>query len=65
MSKHYKGEIECVSVIEQQKLNFNLGNAMKYIFRAGQKEENNKEEDLYKALDYIHRELYGKWFHEK
>lgn len=63
-SDHYKGKIQCIDVIEQQKYNFNLGNAQKYLWRAGIKTTDSKD-DLYKALDYLHRELFGVWYHEK
>ena len=52
---HYNsGGIEVINVIEQWKLGFHSGNALKYICRAGRK---NKDpiEDLEKALWYIRR----------
>ena len=53
---HYnKGTIEVITVIEDWKLNFNLGNAIKYIGRCEHK--NNKEEDIRKAIWYLEREL--------
>lgn len=53
---HYnKGNIEVIEVIEDWKLNFNLGNAIKYIARCEYKE--NKKQDLEKAKWYIEREL--------
>lgn len=53
---HYnKGNIEVIEVIEDWKLNFNLGNAIKYIARCEHKE--NKKQDLEKAKWYIEREL--------
>lgn len=53
---HYnKGNIEVIDVIEDWKLNFNLGNAIKYIARCEHKE--NKKQDLEKAKWYIEREL--------
>jgi len=45
--------VECIEVVER--MNFNLGNAVKYIWRAGLKE--NIEENLKKAVWYIKREL--------
>jgi hypothetical protein len=53
--KHYnqiKG-VECIDVVEQ--MSFNLGNAVKYIWRCGDK--GNKKEDLRKAVWYINREI--------
>lgn len=45
--------IECIQITEH--MGFCLGNAIKYIWRAGLK--NDKREDLEKALFYIKREL--------
>lgn len=45
--------VECITVVEH--MNFNLGNAMKYIWRAGEK--GNLIEDLQKARWYLTREL--------
>lgn len=54
--KHYNvGKIEVIEAIEEWKLNFNLGNAIKYIARCEHKE--NKKQDLEKAKWYIEREL--------
>ena len=53
---HYKvhpSGIECIEVTEH--FNFCLGNAIKYIWRAGEK--NNQIEDLKKARWYIDREI--------
>lgn len=55
---HYGGKknpYEAIKVIEAWKLNFNLGNTVKYISRAGKK--NDLIEDLEKALWYLNREL--------
>ena len=53
---HYNtGTIEVIPVIEDWKLNFNLGNAIKYIGRCEHKE--NKKQDLEKAKWYIEREI--------
>ena len=46
---------EAVTVINAWGLNFNKGNAVKYIARAGHK--NNEEEDLGKAIRYLQIEL--------
>lgn len=54
--KHYTEHpsgIECIQITEH--MNFCLGNAIKYIWRADIK--GNKEEDLKKAIWYIEREL--------
>lgn len=55
---HYGGKdnpYETIKVIENWKLNFNLGNAIKYLARADHK--NNKLQDLEKAKWYIQREI--------
>lgn len=53
---HYKqGKIEVIDTIESYNLNFNLGNAVKYICRCNYK--GAKVNDLKKAIWYINREL--------
>ena len=53
---HYKvGGIETIDFIEAKKLNYNMGNAVKYISRADHK--GNRLQDLEKAKWYIDREL--------
>lgn len=55
---HYNsGKIEVIDFIEDQGLNFNLGNAVKYISRAGKKDPKKFREDLEKAIWYLKREL--------
>ena len=55
---HYNsGKIEVIDFIEDQNLNFNLGNAVKYISRAGKKDPKKFREDLEKAVWYLNREL--------
>jgi hypothetical protein len=54
--KHYTSHpsgVECIQVTEH--MGFNLGNAMKYIWRADEK--GNAVEDLRKAVWYINREI--------
>ena len=52
---HYYGEkFEVIDIIEDFKLGFNLGNAVKYILRAGKKSD--FKEDLEKAVWYLQRE---------
>ena len=46
--------VECIEVAEQ--MNFNLGSALKYIWRCEDKWD--KVEDLKKAIWYIEREIY-------
>lgn len=53
---HYKqGKVEVIDTIESYNLNFNLGNAVKYICRCNYK--GDKVNDLKKAIWYINREL--------
>ena len=54
---HYKsaGGIEAIDVIESFGLGFHLGNAAKYILRAGKK--GDAIEDLKKAEWYLKREI--------
>jgi hypothetical protein len=53
---HYQANgIEVIDIIENFDLNFNLGNTVKYVLRAGKK--GNKKEDLEKAVWYLKREL--------
>ena len=56
---HYtRGAIEVWDFIRDQKLNYHLGNAIKYICRAGYKSTESKEADLKKAIHYLQNELY-------
>ena len=53
---HYTfGSIEVIDVIEGLLLPYHLGNAVKYIARAGRKDPAKTEEDLRKAIWYINR----------
>lgn len=53
---HYTdGKIEVIDFIEDKKLGFHLGNAVKYITRAGKKDPAKTVEDLEKAIWYIKR----------
>ena len=52
---HYGGKenpYEAIKVIEAWDLNFNLGNVLKYINRAGKKSE-DPIRDLEQAVDYL------------
>jgi hypothetical protein len=51
-----KGKIEVIDFIEDQELGFNLGNAVKYISRAGKKNVETYIQDLKKAIWYLERE---------
>jgi hypothetical protein len=55
---HYGGKdnpYEAIKVIEAWDVGFNLGNTLKYISRAGKKD--NIIQDLEKALFYLNREI--------
>ena len=54
---HYyrRGSIQVWDFIRDQGLNFHLGNAIKYICRAGHKE--SRIADLSKAIHYLQNEL--------
>lgn len=55
---HYAdGKIEVIDYIEDKKLGFCLGNAIKYISRAGKKDKSKEVEDLKKAIWYIERRI--------
>ena len=55
---HYAdGKIEVIDFIDDKKLNFNLGNVVKYVARAGKKDKSKELEDLKKALWYLEREI--------
>ena len=62
---HYTdSRIEVIDYIEDKNLGFCLGNAIKYISRAGKKKDNGRDikakeiEDLQKAIWYINRRIY-------
>lgn len=48
---------ETIKVIEAWQLDFCLGNAVKYISRAGKKDPDKEIEDLQKAVWYIQRKI--------
>lgn len=60
---YYVGNIEVIDFIEDKELGYHLGNAVKYISRAGKKHENGMSdkdkmiEDLRKAVWYINRKI--------
>ena len=55
---HYNiGKYEVIDVINDWRLNFQLGNAIKYIARAGRKDPSKTVEDLEKARFYIDYEI--------
>ena len=53
---HYTdGNIEVIDFIEDKNLPYHLGNAVKYISRAGKKDPEKTAEDLQKAVWYLNR----------
>ena len=54
---HYGKRPDVIDFNIKYNLNFTLGNAVKYIARAGKKKGESKESDLNKAIDCIKREL--------
>lgn len=63
---HYRAasnSLQVIDIIEMFDLNFHRGNAVKYVLRAGKKEEVGYEtylkeiEDLKKAIWYLNREI--------
>ena len=53
-TKHPSG-VECIQITEH--FDFCLGNAIKYIWRAGEKNKDSEIEDLEKARWYIDRQI--------
>ena len=46
---------DVLDIVKDYNLNFNRGNILKYIIRAGKKD--NEIQDLEKAKDYLNREI--------
>lgn len=56
--KHYTSDpsgIECIQITRHR--NFNIGNAIKYLWRAGLKDKDTNVQDLEKAIWYIQDEI--------
>jgi hypothetical protein len=56
--EHYTTDpsgVECIEITRHR--NFNIGNAFKYLWRAGLKDEKKHVEDLRKAMFYIQDEI--------
>ena len=56
--KHYATDpsgVECIQITRHR--NFNIGNAIKYLWRAGLKDETRVIQDLEKAVWYIQDEI--------
>ena len=55
---HYKsGEFDVISFCQHHNLSFEVGNIIKYVTRAGKKENNSELQDLYKAKEYLDRRI--------
>ena len=55
---HYNvGSIEVIDAINEWKLDFDLGNVVKYVARAGHKDASKTIEDLEKAKFYLQDEI--------
>ena len=54
-SYYRRGNVQVWDFIRDQGLNFHLGNAIKYICRAGHKDD--RKADLRKAIHYLQNEL--------
>lgn len=55
---HYTSDpsgVECIQIVRHR--NYNIGNAIKYLWRAGLKNEDKHVEDLKKAIFYIQDEI--------
>ena len=55
---HYTSDpsgVECIEITRHR--NFNIGNAFKYLWRAGLKNEDTVIQDLRKAIFYIEDEI--------
>jgi hypothetical protein len=48
-------QVECIDVV--QEMNFNRGNTVKYVWRAGAKNKTKVVEDLKKAREYLDFEI--------
>lgn len=55
---HYNiGKIEVIDAINEWQLDFDLGNVVKYVARAGHKDASKTIEDLEKAKFYLEDEI--------
>jgi hypothetical protein len=55
---HYTSDpsgVECIQITRHR--NFNIGNAIKYLWRAGLKDGNSNTQDLKKAIWYLQDEI--------
>ena len=55
---HYEaGEFDVIAFCQLHNINFDLGNVIKYVTRAGKKENNSELQDLNKAMEYLKRRI--------
>ena len=55
---HYKaGEFDVIAFCQKHNLNFDVGNVIKYVTRAGKKKDNSELQDLNKAMEYLKRRI--------
>lgn len=52
---HHPSGVECITIVEH--FGFNVGNAIKYLWRAGLKPGSGRLDDLQKAQWYVAREI--------
>jgi len=56
--KHYKSKIDVIDFCAENKIGFTVGNILKYLTRAGKKENTPEREDLEKATRYLFIHLF-------
>ena len=54
---HSIGDKDVIDFCNDYEINFNKGNVIKYLVRAGEKNGESELKDLNKALDYLKREI--------
>jgi len=52
-----EGEFDVIDFAQQFNINYCRGAIIKYLVRAGKKENNPELQDLRKAMDYLEREI--------
>jgi hypothetical protein len=62
-SYYRRGNVQVWDFVRDQGLNFHLGNAIKYICRAGYKD--SRISDLRKAIHYLQNELENEILHQR
>lgn len=55
---HYNaGKYDVIWFCQHHNLSFDIGNIIKYIFRAGKKDKDKEAQDLKKAMEYLQRRI--------